>query len=270
MGLAPGNGLPPTGPPVGWLDGIIAAIIAAFNWLLNLLIAIANFLWSVLVSIVKALVTIFQAGFKFLKHIWENYIKKGISWLASHIQKLRAWLKRIVSPVIKWLQKIKKWYDEHILKQQLRLIAMIQKIRRFLGILRIFHIKWAATLDNALADLQNRIQKEIAFIRGIFNQIINTLALVLDPVLLVKRNVLGGSLLSNLGAIKRIFGYGGNRIFSASEVATIDHDSTLFYKSNVDEYVKTLVTTGPTAEDKARDEEIRQALEAATNTKLPA
>jgi hypothetical protein len=83
------------------------------------------------------------------------------------------------------------------------------------------------------------------------------------------RNLLGASLLSNLGAVKRIFGFGDNRILSASEQATIERDHALYYKSTVDSHVKTLLATGPTAEDKARRTQFRQALAETTGTPLP-
>jgi hypothetical protein len=267
MGLSPGFGgidQPPdfTFP---FLADLFALITAVFNALLRGIL----FLLNVLISLIRILVTVFRTIAKFLHHIWENYVKAAIRWLASHVLKLRAWLKRTIGPILKRLQKIKQWYDEHILKQQLRLLQMIQRIRRILGILRLFHIKWAAKLDNVLADVQNRIRRDIALIRGTLNQIINTLALAFDPTLIIRRNALGASLLSMLGAVKRIFGYGSNRPLTAKEQAQIQNDSTRYYKSNVDTYVKTLVTTGPTDEDIALAEEARLALERATNVPIP-
>lgn len=270
MGFDTGNNPFDPGDPGGIFAGILGQIEAALIFLYNALVATILFFWNLIVSLVQTLLTVFKTIGKFLVTVWNDYIKKGILWLADHIQKLRAWLKRTLSPVVKFIEKLKHWYDTHILAQQLRLLAIIQKIRRYLAIFRLFHFKWASVLDNALADVQQRIQQSIAIIRGIFNQIINTLALVLDPTLFITRGVMGGTLLGNLGAVKRIFGYGDNRILSASEQATIDHDSTLLYKSNVDAYVHTLVTTGVTDEDKARDAEIRQALASATNTTIPA
>src|SRR5258708_39503116 len=130
------------------------------------------------------------------------------------------------------------------------MMQVCQTVWRVLGILRLFHVKWATKLDNSLADLQNRIEQWISIVRGTLNQIINTLAIAFDPTMVITRNLLGASLLSNLGAVKRIFGFGDNRILSASEQATIAHDSTQYYKSKVDAHVNTLLATGPTAEDK--------------------
>ncbi len=124
-------------------------------------------------------------------------------------------------------------------------------------------------LDNKLVDLQNRIEQTISIVRGTLNQIINTLAIAFNPSLFITRNVLAGSLLSNLGAVKRIFGFGDGRILSASEQATIEHDHALYYKSTVEAHIKTLVATGLTAEDKANRTAARQALTAAFNAPLP-
>lgn len=269
MGLSPGNGLPPTDPPVGLFDGIIAAIVSALNFLLRLLVAIANFIWSTLVAIVKALIQIFQAGFRFLRHIWENYIKRGITWLASHIQRIRDWLKRVLSPVLKFFQKLKHWYDTHILAQQLKLLRIIQTIRRYLSILRIFHIGFATQLDRALGEIQNRIEQNIAIVRGILNDIINSLALVLDPTLLIRRNVLGGTLLSNLGALKRIFGYSNHGPLTAAETTFLDNNVGRYRESAGNNHIAAIAAGGLTAYDQSERADSRKAISDVTGAPLP-
>lgn len=256
-------------PPDDFGSGVIAAIVNALNFLWSALLAVIAWVWNILVALANTLLAIFKSIAKFLTTVWNDYIKKGILWLADHIQKLRAWLKRTLDPVIKLFQKLKHWYDTHILAQQLRLLAMIQKIRRVLAIFRLFHFKWASVLDNALADIQQRIQQSIAIVRGVLNQIINTLALVLDPVLFITRKTIGGTLLGNLGAVKRIVGFGDNRLLSADEAAQIKHDSSTYDKSTVDTHVKALLTTGPTDEDKTLRTAARQALAEGGYTLLP-
>lgn len=264
IGLPPefgggGVGGPPSDPGV-FIQ--IEAIWQAINLLGTLILLLAN-------SILQAVVNAFRAVLKFLSHIWKNYIKKAITWLASEIQKFRDWLKRTLQPIITRLQKIKKWYDEHILKQQLRLLQMIQTIRRYLAILRIFGVKWASALDSALADIQTRIEQSIAIIRGTLNQIINTLALVLDPALLIFRNVLGASMITNVGAIKRIVDFGGGRPLFASEQDAIAHDHSLYFASTVKSTVQQRASTGLNDDDKAKRDAVRCALKDATNTPLP-
>jgi len=276
MGYPPGFGScepgdlfcapPPIEPPSGWGTAINIGGLAIFGTIIN---GIIQQVFKLVAGLMKLILQAFRSLGKFLLHTWQNYVKKAITWLASHVQKLRAWLKRTIGPIIKRLEKIKKWYDTHILKQQLRMLQMLQSIRRFLGILRLFHVQWAAKLDNTLADLQNRIETSIQIVRGTLNQIINTLAIAFDPTMVITRDLLGASLLSNLGAVKRIFGFGDGRILSASEQATIAHDHALYYKATVDVHVSALTATGPTSEDKARRIEFRQALAEVTNTTLP-
>jgi len=251
-------------PSGGWDD------LSYYLWLVwDTLARAINYVWFVLVSLWQLLVVIFRKLQKFLLHIWQNYVKAAITWLATHYQKLRAWLKRTITPILKRLQKIKQWYDQHILKQQLRLLQILQTMRRFLGILRLFHVKWAIALDNTLADLQNRIEESIRIVRGVLNEIINTLAMVLDPTLLIKTNVLGASLLANLGAVKRIFGYGGNRIFTGDEVTTIDRQHSLYFASTVQTHQQALIASGPNQEDLDNRKAARQALTDEINAPLP-
>lgn len=257
------SNIPVLGPILDLIFG--SSVQDQINNLTNNLRSLGSFLSGAL----KLIKGFFGALWKFLKRAWNDYIKKAIQWLGDHVRKLRDWLKRTIGPIIKRLQKIKKWYDEHILKQQLRMLKMIQTIRFFLGILRLFHVKWAAKLDQSLADLQNRIVETINVVRGTLNQIINTLAIAFDPTMLITSNVLAASLLGNLGAVKRIFAFGGNRIITASEQLTMDFNRTRYQKASVQNHVATVVSTGPTQQDQAERKAARSALSTATGAPLP-
>jgi hypothetical protein len=205
IGFGPGDGgLPPDGgPPVGVDPNVILAVV--LGWLGT----VVNWVKNIFSSLIKALVNIFTALQKFLLHIWQNYVKRAIQWLASHVQKIRAWLKRTIGPIIARLEKIKKWYDQHILKQQLRMLQFLQSVRRFLGILRIFHVKWAAKLDSSLADLQNRIEQSISIVRGNLNGIINWLNAITNPIWLAGLLHKGGFVIRSLDALLRSAHLGG-------------------------------------------------------------
>jgi hypothetical protein len=249
-----GGGFDPT--------GLINAFVAAFASL----VASLNKLITNLLSAIK---TVFTTLGAFLKRMWKDHLKKAITAIFDQIRKHDSWLHRTIRAAINRLEKIKKWYDQHIVKQQLRMLQMIQSVRRFLGILRLFHVKWAAKLDAALTDVQNRIEQDIALVRGTLNQIINTLALAFDPTLVITRGLLGASLLSNLGAIKRIFGFGDGRILSASEQKTIDYQHSLYFASTVEAHQRTLQTSGPTQDDLDLRKAARQALADATAAPVP-
>jgi hypothetical protein len=251
MGLPFGN-IPgfPDPPDIGILS-ILEWILSILQWVVSVLIAVLQYVIALINVLVNALLSVFKAIGKFLLHIWTKYLPNAIKWLACNYQKARDWLKRTFGPILKWFQKVKKWYDTHILPQQLRLLRFLQAVRRVLGILRIFHIKWAAALDNVLVDIQQRIEKSIAITRGILNQIINTLAIVLDPTLLIFRDILGGSLLKNLGALRRVFAFYHHGPFTTQEQTYVDNNVGRYQASTAGNHISTLASTGLTDYDQS-------------------
>jgi hypothetical protein len=257
-------GLPPNQdvPFLVLIDELIA-------WFEFNLFAVATILANAINSLVKALIFVFHALGKFLLHMWQQYVKKAITWLASHVRKLRAWLKRTISPIIKRLEKIKKWYDTHILKQQLRMLQQIQMVRRALGILRLFHVKWAAKLDQSLADLQNRIAQDIALVRGTLNQIISTLALALDPTLFIRGNVLGGTLLGNFAAVKRIFGFTWHGPLTAGETTFLNQNVDRYHENTAGGHIGALASSGLSPYDQSERTDSRKGISDAAGAPLP-
>jgi hypothetical protein len=263
------GGGPGTGLPGGWGTGTDPFIVQLVYDVYAILVQVATFLWNVITLLARILVGIFHHIHDWLQIAWQNFLKKAIDWLGRHIKKILDWLHIHIKKAIDLFQKWKKWYDTHILPMQLRLIKMIQMVRRFLGILRLFHVKWAAKADATLADLQNKIEESISVVRGTLNQIINTLAIAFDPTMLLTSNVLAASLLGNLGAVKRIFMFGSNRIISATEQATMDFNRTRYNKGNVQNHLNTLATSGPTTADQNERSAARAALVQATGAPLP-
>jgi hypothetical protein len=242
------------------LGGVDGNIQVAFNytaaWLNNLLhnlVGLFKWVRSFLSTIARA-----------LQHVWENYIKAAIKWLAEHAKKLYEWLHREATALVKWAKKIKQWYDQHILPFQLKQIALIQHIRQILGILKAFHIKWATTLDQKLGDLQSRIVGTIELIRGSLNSIINFANLIFDPTLLIRRTALGGSLLNMLGGLKRIAGFGSGLGLTKAQASNIDHWNNYYTEKNTLTYFQTVNQIGPTEEDRQLDLDARDALTSVT------
>src|SRR5712664_4199246 len=146
---------------------------------------------------------------------------------------------------------------------------MLQSIRRFLGILRLFHVQWAAKLDNTLADLQNRIETSIQIVRGTLNQIINTLAIAFDPTMLIRSNILGGSLLSNLAAIKRIVGFSRHGPLTPSETVFLDHNVNRYNRSAADQHIAAVTSSGLTEYDISERAASRKGISDALGKPLP-
>jgi hypothetical protein len=212
---------------------------------------------------------VFKNVGKFFARSWTDFLKPAIRGLFNNVIKLFDRLHRLLAPLLKWIQKIRKWYDTHILPILLKEIQMIQRVRQFLAVLRILHVKWAQILDDKLSAVQSKITTSIEFIRGYLNLIISWIALITDPSMIIRRNTLGAWLLSHLGGLKRIVGYGGNRPVTSAEQAQMDKDVKRFNTATVRDHVQALSLTGLTDDDLAARAEARAALEDAIGEPLP-
>jgi hypothetical protein len=114
--------------------------------------------------------------------------------------------------------------------------------------------------------LQNRIEVSISIVRGTLNQIINTLAIALDPTLLLRSNVLGASLLQNLAAVKRIFGYGYHGPLTAAETTFLDNNVGRYQTSTANSHTARLASTGLTTYDNSELADCRAGISGATGT----
>jgi hypothetical protein len=262
-----------------WFD-IVSFVNTTVTSVVNYFLGWVNFLLAGLNALAAALHTIgtgssafsnslFGSIGKFFENFWNHFIKRAILGLLKLWENIRDRLARLLGPLLRWLQRIRQWFDTHVLPILLRYINLIQRIRRFLVVLRLLHIHWADALDSQLAKIQGKLTAVIEVVRGTLNQIISTLALVMDPSLIIRRNILGASLLSHLGAVKRIVGYGDNRILTADEAKEIDRDANRYKAATVTAHVTQLAASGLTDEDKAEREAARRALVEAFDTALP-
>lgn len=255
---------------VGNIFGEIAAFFGAlFAFLWNVMIALFQFIWDTLVAVVNAIVNVFQKAQTFFEHLWTDYLKVAFGKIWDWIKLLFTHPLQAIRQLLKWLQKVRAWYDTHILKILQRQIQMIQRIRQFLAVLRIFHVKWAQRLDDKLASIQGKIEASIEFVRGYFNLIIDWIALIVDPQSVIRRSVLGAWLITHLGPLKRIVGFGDSRPLTQDEQDQIAKDSQRYTAANVKEHINTLALTGPTADDQMQRAAARAALEAAIGQPLP-
>lgn len=255
---------------IGDIFGEIASLVSSlFALLWNALVAVFNYLFGLQVAVIQYSFLSFGKIADFFKKLWQDYVSIAIAKIFLEIKKLYDWLHHILDPLLRWLQKIRKWYDTHVLPGMLKQLALIQRIRQYLVILRIFHVKWAQTLDNYLAEIQGRITASIALVRGALNQIISWIGLITDQTNVIRRSVLGSWLLSNLGALKRIVGYGANKPPTSAQQAVIDREKRRYQMANQQDHVQSLAMTGLTADDKTERDGARQGIANATGAPLP-
>ncbi len=193
------------------IDAIFSAISAFFIFLYNLLVTLVVFLWNVILIVAKFLLVMLGRIRDFFKTIWENVIKRGLVKLVQIYASIRAKLAKIFGPILRIIRRIRTWIDRHILPIVLRVINAIQRIRQVLVVFRIMGFEWAKALDRKLAQLENDIQFAFEFVRRRLNFISTIIELIMQPDLIMRRNVLLASVLSSLGAIKRGLALGSFR-----------------------------------------------------------
>lgn len=192
-----------------WLDGLAslnigADIIAFLNYLLQVLVAVFEFLYTLLAAVFNFLWALLVKVGDFFKTLWTGFFKKIFQGFFHAILKVHDWLEAKLGPVIRFLQKMRAYIDRWYRLYIKPILNMIQSVRKFLEILRLFGIKWAAALDARLAQVENDINQVFATVRGIINGFIDILNAIADPMGLLRRPTLILSLRRTFNALVRL------------------------------------------------------------------
>lgn len=231
-----GGGFSPGDFFAGVISSIVAvinAIIAALVFLFNLLVAVLNFLWGALVAIANFLVSAVKLLVRGFIHVISDIVHGRFLHLFQDYLDLKAKIKAWLDPVLKILQRVRALFRQYVLAPLLRTINMIQKLRQFLAVFRLLGFKWATRLDNYLVKIEQKFIRNTLTIQGWINFAISILNLVIDPTLIFRKNVLLASLLSFVGALKRIVLFGANRPPTAAENQMMGQDVGALSKGSV-------------------------------------
>jgi hypothetical protein len=174
----------------GAVDSIASAIISLLGYILKVFV----YLFSVVFQNESAIVNYFgesQSAFsRFLHTLWEQGIKAVMVGLWQHIRDAVKWLSKHVAKVIAVLQHVRdrldRWYKLYVVPY----LNSIQRIRGYLHILALLHIKLAAELDARLAQEQARIVQAFATVRAAVNAAIDIGNAIVDPAYLIRKPAL--------------------------------------------------------------------------------
>lgn len=182
-----------------YLSNAVAFLASIVGWLLSAVVFLANSILALGTFIKNALVAIGN----FLQNLWDNVIKKGISGLLSWLKRKGQWLELKLKPTIDYLKQLRTWYDRYYRLHILPIINMIQRIRRFLLILRLLHIHIADKLDKYLTTFERDLNRIFLTIHGALNQIIDWLNLASNPTSLGRLVLVSIATRRTIGAITR-------------------------------------------------------------------
>lgn len=201
----------------GFGDLLGAEALALVLQLYAILAAVANFIWGVLVAVANFLYNLIHTVGNFLVGIFRDHILPVFRTLVNDYLRLKAWLLRVFGPIIRIIQRIRSWYLIHILPWQKLVVEIIQRVRIALEVLRFLHVKWAAKLDADLAKIQGYVTESITLVLGTLNRASTILGIMLDPLMILRKDFFVGTIFSHLAALKRAVGFGNGRDLSASE-----------------------------------------------------
>lgn len=184
----------------GILSGLSAGLWAAIVFVYTTLEAAIMYVWNVLISLLQWLGQAIAKIALAFYHIIVNFFHNIFAALLNAFQKFQKWLAGLLKPVIQFLQKLQQLWNRYVLKWVLLAIKIIQRIRQFLLLLRLFHVAWAIKLDNFLATIEQDIMAVVGTIMATLNAIISTLSVAISPSLVLNPAFYGASGAANYQA----------------------------------------------------------------------
>ncbi len=149
---------------------------------------------------------VFGKGFK---HVLSDIIHGRFVHLVEDYQKLRDRIAKFLDPVLKVIRRIRQVYDEWWKRTVEPVLNLIQRLRMIANGLRLLGIKFGENLDRALSSIEAKIIRNSLVFRAKLNEISNIINLVLDPAMVIREQVMVGSIIRGLdGILKGVLGHG--------------------------------------------------------------
>lgn len=147
------------------LNAIGNELISIFSKLSKLAGYILKFLQTLLLNVLHGLVRAVQA----IGHMLADVFRNGIMPALQALQKIRTRLIEIYEKVLR------------------PVLIVIQDMRKVLGILGLFHFKFAQKLDAVLGDIQRKITAPLFYLLRYTNAVANFINLILTADLLLQK-----------------------------------------------------------------------------------
>jgi len=166
------------GPSAQQLQGEINNLASSVGQAIDTL---KRFTWTVAFGLGSVLNALWSLIKDFLSKIWE-LLKK----LAQDVAKL---VKEALPKIMDAIRKIRQIMRDLYAKYIRVVLLWIQYARKYLAILRIFHVKWAAKLDGYLQTLQARIIGPYLYVLRTLNGVGNWVNLIVTAGGVIQRAV---------------------------------------------------------------------------------
>lgn len=204
---------------------VVNAIVAALNYMWKVLVEAINYAWNALLAVARVLVNAVKLVARGFVHVLSDIVHGRFLHLFQDYLDLKAKLTAWLGPVLRILMRIRQLFNQFVLAPLLRFINLIQHLRQFLTVFRLLGFKWAKRLDNSLVRIEQKVVTNTLVLQAWVNLAISILDLVIDPSLIFRKNFLLASLLSFLGAVKRVVFFGANRTPTPDEKKQANQDT---------------------------------------------
>jgi hypothetical protein len=173
-----------------FLGSVASAIGQAIAYLFALVVQVFEVLVTLLGYVVQFFGAVLSKVGSFLHHVWEVGFRGILTSIWQHIRDAVQWVHDHLGPIIDRIKHIRdrldRWYRAYVVPY----LNSIQRIRGYLHILALLHIKLAAELDARLAQEQARIVQAFATVRAAVNAAIDIGNAIVDPAYLIRKPAL--------------------------------------------------------------------------------
>jgi hypothetical protein len=186
------------------LQAEILALVESIIFVWNVLVQVANGLATGLSFTYSGGLGIFKSIFDFFKWVWEAVILKAVAYLLKELADLKQWLNDHFQTLKDILAAIKRAHDlfyKNILRP---LLNVIIRMRRFLALLRLFHIHVLDRLDRFLGGLEAKLLGNFFFLRGWANRLLVYIEFFLNAQGYIRRVVFLNSAAQALDGLFRM------------------------------------------------------------------
>lgn len=160
---------------------------------------------SIIIKISGLFLLILKGIHDLLKLIWDKRIKPDTERIDKALKKFNRWLEKILKPIRDAL-KAQRDALLNIYNKFIRpLIVFLETMRRFIALLRLFHIHLLDGLDAQLAKLERKIMEPFLRALGQINTIGNWVSFILNSRLLIFRNLFMRTQAANQGGSFSMF-----------------------------------------------------------------
>lgn len=179
---------------LGFLNDLLTGVVAAFRVVFAALLAAVSAVWKGI-----------SATGKFLLHLWEGGIKGLLDKIVRGISAVIDYVEKLLAPIVRFLKRVRQIWDQ-VFKLYIKpYLNLLQKIRQYLLLLRLLHVKLAQKLDDRIVASEQLISSIFLQVRGYLNLALDTLNSLTDPRSLARLVLVGVAGRQVAAATVRIF-----------------------------------------------------------------